>query len=311
VSAATIRSYRDSVKLCIQYATSHLGRSPTDLLVTEVTADLILEFLLHLEKSRGNSIQTRNHRLSVVRTLFDYIALTEPRLIEHCRGITAIPVKKQRDLPEITYLEKSELEAILRVVDRSTPIGRRDHALLVFMYNTGARAQETADACVSWFTFEPPPRVEILGKRRKWRTCPLWDTVAKELQDLIGHPAGPGDRPVFLNRRGAPLTRFGIWNLVEKYAGKASAVAPSLRKKRITPHVLRHTTAMHLLQSGVEINVIRSWLGHVNLATTHRYVEIDLAMKRKALESCEIMLHTLPSGQWKPAPDILTWLESL
>jgi site-specific recombinase XerD len=234
-------------------------------------------------------------------------------LIEHCRGITSIPVKKQRDLPEITYLEKSELEAILSVVDQSTPIGRRDHALLVFMYNTGARVQETADASVSWFTFEPPPRVEIFGKGRKWRTCPLWDTVAKELEELVGYPAdgGDGDRPVFLSRRGSPLTRFGIGNLIEKYAQRASVSAPSLEKKRITPHVLRHTTAMHLLQSGVDINVIRSWLGHVNLATTHRYVEIDLAMKRKALESCELMLDILPKGRWQPAPDILTWLEAL
>jgi site-specific recombinase XerD len=273
----------------------------------------VSEFLTHLEGKRRNSIQTRNYRLVAIRGLFNFIALQEPVLMEHCRRITAIPFKRQHAIPEIGYLEKNEMEAMLDAANRTTALGRRDHAILLFMYNTGARVQETADARVSWLSLEAPPKVTILGKGRKWRTCPLWEAVAKELRDLIGdRPASESnDRPLFLNRYGSAMTRFGIWNLVRKYRNRAAETVTSLKTKRVTPHTLRHTTAMHLLQSGVEINVIRSWLGHVNLATTHRYVEIDLAMKRKALESCELTVTPDRKSSWRSTPDILSWLESL
>lgn len=309
----TIRSYRDAIKLFIGHVADRLRKRPTRLLVADITDELVVGFLEDLEKTRGNSIQSRNQRLVVLRRLFEYVALQEPVLSERCRRITSIPCKKHQALPEITYLEKNEMMGIVNAPNRRTALGRRDHAILLFMYNTGARVQEVADARASWLTLEPPPRTEILGKGRKWRTCPLWDSVAAVLiQVLHEHsPRGPDDPHLFLNRYGQPISRFGIGKIIEKYKKQATATTPSLRTKRVTPHTIRHTTAMHLLQSGVEINVIRSWLGHVNLATTHRYVEIDLAMKRKALESCEVTTEEVPRGRWRSDPDILMWLESL
>ncbi len=180
------------------------------------------------------------------------------------------------------------MEAIFDVINTKTALGRRDYAILLFMYNTGARAQETADARLSWVSFRKPYKVEILGKGRKLRTCPLWPSTVEILQKMISarRQNSEADGHLFINRLDQPLTRFGIGNIVVEYNQKASEHIPSLKKKTVTPHTIRHTTAMHLLQSGVDINVIRSWLGHANLITTNRYIEIDLAMKQKALEAC-------------------------
>ena len=313
MSVRTIRSYRDSIRLFLRFVGTRNKKNPSQLLVADVTEKAVTEFLADLEGTRKNSIQTRNYRLVAIRGLFNFIALQEPVLMEHCRRIIAIPFKRQHAIPEISYLEKNEVEAMLNAADRNTPLGRRDHAILLFMYNTGARAQETADARVSWLNLDPPPKVNILGKGRKWRTCPLWEAVAKELRDLIAERpvGGSDDRPLFLNRQGSAMTRFGLWSIIHKYRDRAAVTIPGLKTKRVTPHTIRHTTAMHLLQSGVEINVIRSWLGHVNLATTHRYVEIDLAMKRKALASCELTVAADGQSRWRSDPDILSWLETL
>ena len=201
---------------------------------------------------------------------------------------------------------------MFKAISTKTALGRRDYAMLLFMYNTGARAQEVSDARISWVSFTNPFRVEILGKGRKLRTCPLWENTSEILRRLISEQTEADEQNphLFINRMGQPLSRFGIFNIVRKYKQRASEYMPGLRHKRITPHTIRHTTAMHLLQSGVDINVIRSWLGHANLITTHRYVEIDMAMKRQALESCK------PSTKSSPKlhctnPDIIAWLESL
>ena len=313
VSVRTIRSYRDSIRLFLRFMGERNRKNPSQLVVADITGKDVSDFLAHLEGQRRNSIQTRNYRLVAIRGLFNFIALQEPVLMDHCRRITAIPFKRQHAIPEICYLEKNEVEAMLKATDRNTFLGRRDHAILLFMYNTGARAQETADARVSWLSLDPPPKVNILGKGRKWRTCPLWEAVAKELQALLSErPAtGSDDRHLFVNRYGDAMTRFGLWGIIRKYRDRAAETVPGLKTKRVTPHTLRHTTAMHLLQSGVEINVIRSWLGHVNLATTHRYVEIDLAMKRKALASCELIVAADRQSRWRSNADLLSWLESL
>jgi site-specific recombinase XerD len=313
LTGSTIRSYRDAVKLFIAFVVQQAKKPATDLLVVDMTESTIVQFLNHLENKRGNSIQTRNHRLVVLRSLLQYIALQEPLMAEHCRRLLDIPTKKNRYIPEIGYLEKTEIAAILEATDRRCSIGRRDHAILLFMYNTGARVQEAADARVSWLSFEQPCKVEILGKGRKWRTCPLWDDVAGVLRELLeeGGALVDPDRYLFVNRFGKQLSRFGIRNIIDKYKNKAALRIASLRDKKVTPHTIRHTTAMHLLQSGVDINVIRSWLGHVNLATTHRYVEIDLAMKTKALAACELPDNQGSRHRWRPKQDILAWLESL
>jgi len=297
VSGSTIHSYRDTIKLFFQFAANRIGKTPATLLI---------------EKRRRNLIRTRNHRLALLQKFFEYISYQEPVWAESCRRVMEIPKKRGAVEPEICYLEKEEIQAVFDAIDTAVPIGRRDYALLLFMYNSGARAQETADLRLSWLSFDKPYRVEILGKGRKYRTCPLWESTANVLQRLIServHPLGECDH-IFLNRMGQPLSRFGILNIIKKHKYEAALRVPSLRRKKVTPHTIRHTTAMHLLQSGIEINVIRGWLGHAKLETTHRYAEIDLAMKRKALKSCEIR-NRRSSNRWRSNPDILAWLESL
>ena len=290
VSDNTVRSYRDAIKLLLRYVAGRMKKPATRLLVTDITESLILRFLSDLEHARGNSIQTRNHRLIAIRCLFEHIAVRDPLLLGHCSKITSIPSKRGAKLPEIQYLTRDEIEGMLRAARKPEPRSCRDQALLQFMYNSGARAQETADARAPWFSLRSPPKVEILGKGQKWRTCPLWEDTAQLLRRLIDERAQPpgNDEPMFLNRFDSAITRHGIADIVHKYAHLAATDVASLRTKTVTPHTLRHTTAMHLLQSGVEVNVIRSWLGHVSIATTNRYVEIDLEMKAKALQTCEV-----------------------
>lgn len=312
VSRHTIQSYRDALKLFIIFLAQQSKKSATQLLVTDISETVVVAFLAELEQTRGNTIQTRNHRLVAIRNLFNYVASREPLLLDHCRRIVEIPCKRGAAVPTIRYLEKDQVTALLDAVPRNTPRGRRDYALLLFLYNTGARVQEAADTRRGWVTLQPPFKVELLGKGRKWRTCPLWESTARHLQNLVEERKplpGPEDY-LFVNRHGSPLSRSGIANLLERYARKAATVLPSLQQCRVTPHTLRHTTAMHLLQSGVEVNVIRSWLGHASISTTNAYIEIDLAMKRKALEVCE-MKTTSVSPTWQDKPDLLNWLESL
>jgi integrase/recombinase XerD len=202
---------------------------------------------------------------------------------------------------------------LLGAVPMDNTRGRRDHTLLQFMYNTGARVQEVADTRISWLTLTAPYKVELLGKGRKWRTCPLWEGTAQLLRQHVDQrqrSAGHDDY-LFVNRYGRPMSRSGIADMIQRYTTKAATTLPGLQGRRITPHTFRHTTAMHLLQSGVEVNVIRSWLGHVSISTTNRYIEIDLAMKAKALAACEVTSPGDDKATGPRSPDILAWLESL
>ncbi len=313
VAARTVETYRDGLKLFLVYSASCMRKSAADLRLDEIDDALVLGFLDHLEVVRRNSIGTRNHRLAILRSFIRYLATREPLRLDACRRILAIPRKKRAAVPEITYLEREEVDAILASVDRRQPTGLRDYALLLFLYNTGARVQEVANARPSTLWLEKPYRVEILGKGSKWRTCPIWESTVAAIRDVlrVSPPGPPEDAPLFRNRLGQQFTRSGIEGIVSKYSRRAAAALPGLARKNVTPHVFRHTTAMHLLQAGVELNVIRAWLGHVNIATTCRYVEIDLAMKAKALETCEPTTGRSPARRWKSDPDILVWLESL
>lgn len=313
VSRHTIHSYRDALKLFLRFAAQQVKKPITQLLADDISDVVVVAFLADLEQTRGNSIQTRNHRLVAIRNLFGYIASREPLLLERCRQLLAIPRKRGAAVPEIRYLEREQVAAILGAIPQNTAVGRRNYALLLFIYNTGARVQEAADAQISWVTLTAPFKVQLLGKGRKWRTCPLWDNTTQHLCRLIEDRVNPvvHDDWLFVNRDGRPLSRSGIADIVQRYATKASVFEPSLRGLRVTPHVLRHTTAMHLLQSGVEVNVIRSWLGHASIATTNCYIEIDLAMKTKAMKMCEIGTSRPTEAKWHSDPDLLTWLESL
>jgi integrase/recombinase XerD len=314
VSRNTIQSYRDTLKLLLCFTAERHHKTVTKLLVAEITEDVIIAFLAHLQEVRANSIQTRNHRLTAIRGLFDYIAAREPLLLDHCRRIAVIPRKRGAALPEMRYLGKDQMTALLEAAGQNRlNVEGRDYTLLLFMYNTGARVQEVADLRFSWLTLDAPAKVELLGKGRKRRTCPLWDSTATHLRRLIEcrRMLSGQDNFIFVNRGGHPLSRSGIADIVRRYVARAATKLPSLENVHVTPHTLRHTTAMHLLQSGVEVNVIRSWLGHVSIATTNRYIEIDLDMKAKAMKTCEIQGSTKLQPTWKGNQEIIGWLETL
>jgi site-specific recombinase XerD len=211
----------------------------------------------------------------------------------------------------MAYLDKPEMDALLAVPDRRRAQGRRDYALLLLLYNTGARASEVAHLTIGAVALEAPPSAQFLGKGAKTRRCPLWPHTAAVLRELIGSRLDePASAAVFRNVRGQPLTRFGIHTLVARTMVKAAATTPSLRDKRVSPHTLRHTTAVHLLRAGVDINTIRGWLGHVSIDTTNRYAEIDLATKAKALETCAIAGPNR-SPTWRKDKDLMAFLASL
>jgi site-specific recombinase XerD len=258
--------------------------------VIDVSSDRLRQFLSELEEKRGCAISTRNQRLDAIHALARFIGLHAPELVEWCGQIRTVPFKKApRSL--VTYLEKPEMDALLAIPDLRTAQGRRDHALLLFLYNAGARADEAAQVRISDLTLPHVPdrdlaSVMIRGKGNKSRQCPLWAQTVRELTFLV-QGRDPGEH-VFLNRCGRPITRFGIYTLVERCVTRAVKDVPSLATKRVSPHTIRHTTATHLLRSGVDINTIRAWLGHVSLETTNVYAEVDLEMKAKALASCEV-----------------------
>jgi site-specific recombinase XerD len=314
LSGETIKSYRDVIKLFVQFAATRTKKIAAKLLVTDTNESVVVEFISYLEKKRGNSIGTQNHRIALIRRFWGYVSLQEPSLSEHCRKILDIPSRKGAELPEITYLEKDEIAQIFKVIDTNTALGRRDYAILLFMYNTGARVSETVNTRLSWLSLtKSSSKVNILGKGSKWRTCPLWPETTAVLQALIDSRKDnmrPEDH-IFLNRFGNPISRFGITRIIAKYKAMAEIQMQQLKKKNVTPHTLRHSTAMHLLQSGVELNVIKSWLGHAHLSTTHGYVEIDLEMKREALNMCELPRKHGSKPRWLQNPDILGWLETL
>lgn len=238
--------------------------------------------------SSGSGAVASQHAISVsVRSTLSprFIGTRAPEHLAWCTEIRAIPFKKTAKTI-IGYLEKPELDALPQAPDRRTTLGARDHALLLFLYNTGARADEAARLLTGNLELGTSASVRILGKGNKWRVCPLWPATAAVLRPLV-IGAGPGD-PVFRGRTGGPLTRFGVHRLVAAYGKAASARVPTLATKRVSPHTLRHTTAVHLLRAGVDINTIRAWLGHVSLDTTHVYAEVDLDMKAKALASVDI-----------------------
>jgi len=303
----TQRSYRDTLTLLIPFLAAKLHKTVDRLTVIDLSADLVRLFLTHLEESRECSIATRNLRLATLHAFARFVGERSPEHIVWCGQIRTIPFKKTTTTI-IPYLDKPEMNTLLAVPDRQTSQGRRDYALLLFLYNSGARADEAAQLsvqdlhCASLF-------VRIIGKGGKERQCPLWAATVKVLEPLIAHRS-PSDR-VFLNRCGRPITRFGIHALVERHALKARDKMPSLASKRVSPHTIRHSTASHLLRAGVDINTIRGWLGHVSLDTTNIYAETDLEMKAKALATCEVAGEPKTKKRWREDPELMTFLRSL
>jgi site-specific recombinase XerD len=303
----TRRSYRDMLALLLPYAVDRLKKPVDRLAVIDLSPELVRQFLTHLEQNRHCAAATRNQRLGGLHALARFIGESSPQHVEWCAQIRLIPFKKTTHT-EITYLDKPEMNALLAAPDRRTCQGRRDYGLLLFLYNSGARASEVADlqiADIDWHA----KAVRILGKGNKRRTCPLWPATIEELHALAAQRE-PGER-LFLNRNGRPITRFGIHTLVERHASKACTIAPSLGTKRISPHVIRHSTATHLLRAGVDINTIRAWLGHVSLNTTNIYAETDLETKARALAACAPAAEGAATKRWRHQPGLMEFLRGL
>jgi len=268
----------------------------------------------YLERERHNAVPTRNNRLAAIHSFFQYVAETDPRYLAHCESILAVPFKRHAQrVPE--YLERQEVLKIFSQINCQTPLGRRDDALLRLLYNTGMRAQELVNLDVNQVRFSRPYHVRILGKGRKERTCPLWTETVRAIKTyLTARPVRLDEAvPLFVNAEGNRLSRFGLRHIISHRVAEAAKVCPSLFTRKVTPHTWRHTTAMHLLQSNVDLNMIRSWLGHASIETTHGYVEIDLEMKRKTLKSAEKMIpkQEKRGRSWQKSPDILSWLSGL
>jgi site-specific recombinase XerD len=282
---STQLSYRDTLTLLVPFV-SRRCKVPIDRLsVGEVSPTTVRQFLEHVERERHCSVVTRNQRLGAIHSLARFIGIRAPEHLAWCTEIRSIPFKKTaRTL--VGYLEKPELEALLQAPDRSTLLGARDHALLLFLYNTGARADEAARLAAGNLQLGTTASVRILGKGDKWRICPLWSPTVAALRPLMVNAGA--DEPVFRGRTGKPLTRFGIHRIVTTYGKVASVSVPTMATKRVSPHTLRHTAAAHLLRAGVDINTIRAWLGHVSVDTTNIYAEVDIDMKAKALARLDI-----------------------
>jgi site-specific recombinase XerD len=286
VSPHTSTSYRDAIKLLLRFSATRCKRSVDQLVIEDLNAPVVLEFLTHLETSRANTVRTRNARLAAVQTFFRYIAGQQPALAALCSPVLAIPAKKTLH-PVLSYLSEQELGHLLAQVDRTARHGERDYVLLSVLYDTGARVQELLDLKPCDFHLDAPPFVRLRGKGRRERLCPLLPQSAQLVRKFLvtnGHRVD-GQEPLFQNGRGVRLGRHGARYILLKYLRRTAHSMPTLRRSKISPHTLRHTKAMHLLQSGVPLVMVKDFLGHVDMKSTEIYVQADLEMKRKALES--------------------------
>lgn len=309
-SAHTVRAYRDALKLFFLFLADHERKPVAGLTLDDVRVNAVLAFLQHIEAKRGNSAITRNCRLAAVRSFVQYLLRHDVTRAGQYGAILAIRTKRATRRA-VTYLEPEEARALIAAIDTRSRHGQRDRALLLFLYNTGARVAEALSLRPSALRLDRPRQVRLFGKGSKERICPLWPETATALRRIIH--AGTGDDPLFKNATGGPLSRDGVAYLIQKYARAAAERCPALRKRRITPHVLRHSCACALLQAGVDITVIRDYLGHSSVATTSRYVSTNLHMKRDALEAFwkRAGLEAKGSRKWRPSPKLLTFLETL
>ena len=313
MSPHTVHSYRDSFVLLLRFLAKRRERAVVDLDLQDLEPDEILAFLEHLEAGRQNSTATRNSRLAAIHAFARYTAANHPEHLELSQRILAVPFKRARQRL-VEYLEADEIRALLDAPDRSTQSGRRDHALFLALFNTGARVQEILDVRACDLQLMRPLQVRLRGKGNKERMCPLWPQTAATLQALLTENGiNPSEtQPLFRNHRGDPLTRFGVRYLLRKYASIAKAEATSLTTKRIHPHVLGHTTAVHLLQAGVDLVTISHWLGHASVETTNRYAAVNLETKRDALAKAQPIGEPDPAiAAWRTDATVLSWIEAL
>jgi site-specific recombinase XerD len=307
-SPHTIAAYRDTFRMLLGFAERRIAKSPMTLVVADLDATLVGAFLDHLERDRNNGARTRNGRLAAIRSFFRFLAVQEPTQAGTIQRVMAIP-QKRFDRNLVGFLERVELDAVLAAPDRSSRHGRRDYVLLLVAAQTGLRVAELTGLRTRDVVFETTAYVRCHGKGRKERSTPLTKPVATTLRAWIRENELDADTFIFQGRHGQPLSRDTVAYIVAKHVGVAAQACPSLRRKRVTPHVLRHTTAVHLLQAGVDRAIIALWLGHESVETTQIYLDADLAMKDRALA------RTAPLGtrgsRFRPKDSLLTFLEGL
>lgn len=307
-SAHTIASYRDTFELLLRYAEKHSGRTPSALNLQDLDAPVVLSFLDHLETERSCCPRTRNLRLTAIRSFMRYASVRDPACLPVAQRVLAISGKRF-DRPVLGFLSHEEVQALLDAPDRTTWSGQRDAALFAMMYNTGARVSEIIRLRVADVLVDRAHAVHLHGKGRKQRVIPLWKSTVAQLHTWFEQIDRQPQAPVFPNRAGNPMSRSGVENRLQAAITKASLRCPSLRGRAISPHTVRHATAMSLLRSGVDITVIAMWLGHEDTATTHQYIEADLAMKEAALKRMDA-----PSSKpviFKARDRLLAFLEAL
>lgn len=307
-SPNTIAGYRDTFRLLLRFASERCGKPPTRLRIEELDADLVTDFLTHVETERGNAVRSRNTRLAAIRSFFRFVAMNEPAHLLHCQRILAIP-SKRHVRRTVTFLDHEEIAAVIAAPDRSTWVGRRDHLVLLVALQTGLRASELIGLRCQDVVLGVGAHIRCDGKGRKERCTPLRRETATLLEAWLKERRGAADRPLFPTMRGDHLSRDALEHLVRRHVATASRSCPALVGRRVSPHVLRHSTAMELLQHGVDQSVIALWLGHESVETTQIYLHADLKLKEKALT--RIAAPTMAPGRYRPADTLLAFLEAL
>ena len=307
-SPHTIAAYRDALKLLLVFAAEQTGKPPSRLEITELDAPLIGAFLNQLETGRGNSVRTRNARLAAIHSLFRYAALRHPDDAAVIARVLAIPPKRF-DKALITYLTEEEITALLAAPDPATWTGRRDHALLMLACQTGLRATELTGLTIGDVHLGTGAHVSCLGKGRKQRITPLTTATTAVLAGWLAERGGLPADPLFITRRGTRLSRDALERRIARYTTVAARSCPTLREKKVSPHVLRHSAAMRLLNAGVDTTVIALWMGHENVATTQVYIHADLALKERAI--ARTAPQDTPPGRYQPPDAVLAFLDGL
>jgi integrase/recombinase XerD len=307
-SQHTIAGYRDTFRLLVTFASTQCAKPPTKLDISDLDTNLIGEFLVHVETARGNSARSRNTRLAAIRSFFRYVAMSEPAWLLHCQRVLAMPAKRYIK-PTVTYLDHNEMAALLSAPDQTSWHGRRDHLILLVALQTGLRASELVALRNKDVVLGTGAHIKCLGKGRKMRSTPLRRDTAKCLETWMTKRQVEPEQPLFPSIRGGHLSRDALEHLVTKYTNVAAKTCPSLANKRVSPHTLRHSTAMDLLHHGVDQAVIALWLGHANVETTQIYIHADMRLKEKAL--AQVLTPGATPGRFKPNDQLLAFLESL
>jgi site-specific recombinase XerD len=310
VSHHTVVSYRDSWRLFLRFVAAMKKKSVAKIGLSDLTAVDVLAFLEDIERVRKSSPGTRNCRLAALHSFFSFIADREPLAAAQCAAVLRIPTK-QAPKQEIRDLDEEEITAILAQPDRSKVEGQRDHVLLAFLFNTGARIQEALNVTPKALRLDSPFQVRLFGKGRKERYCPLWPETVELLKALLKRKPRGEDERIFVNRYGGPLGASGVRFKLKQYVAAAAKKVPSLIGKRVSPHRFRHSTAVSLVAAGVDVTVIQSWLGHESLDTTNVYARANLETKRKALEKVDPSVRPGKPPRWKREVELLEWLDSL